>query len=104
MDGKLIFWTLALADTGLPKREIAEIRSGSKEENAATMRRLFQGELGPVRDFVVINSAATLLAAEAVASLDEGITKAKEVIDSGAAMAKLEALAELSQRLSRGCE
>ena len=99
-DGKVRTWTLALADTGLPKREIDEIRSGTKEENAGTMRRLFEGEAGPVRDYVVINSAATLLAAEAVPNLKEGIALAQEVIDSGAAMVKLEALAELSQRLA----
>ena len=100
-DGKVRTWTLTLADTGLPKRSVQEIRGGTKEENAATMRKLFQGEPGAVRDFVLVNSAATLLAAEAVSSLKEGITKAQEVLDSGAAMAKLEALAELSQRLGR---
>lgn len=99
--GKVSTWTLALADTGMPKREIAEIRGGSKEENAATMRRLFQGEPGPVRDYVVINSAATLLAAEAVTNLTEGIDLAQGVIDSGAAMQKLEALIKLSQSLGR---
>lgn len=100
-DGKVRTGTLTLADTGMPKREIEEIRGGTKEENAATMRRLFRGEPGPVRDYVVINSAATLLAAEAVSSLGDGITLAQEVLDSGAAMAKLEALAELSQRLGQ---
>ncbi len=100
-DGKVSTWTLTLADTGMPKREIEEIRGGTKEENAATMRRLFQGEQGPVRDYVVVNSAATLLAAEAVTSLNEGIALAQKVIDSGAAMSKLEALAELSTRLGQ---
>ena len=100
-DGKVSAWTLTLADTGMPKREIEEIRGGTKEENAATMRRLFQGEQGPVRDYVVVNSAATLLAAEAVTSLSEGIALAQKVIDSGAAMSKLEALAELSTRLGQ---
>ena len=76
-------------------------RGGSKEENAATMRRLFQGEQGPVRDYVVINSAATLLAAETVTSLSEGVVLAQQVIDSGAAMSKLEDLAELSTRLGQ---
>ena len=100
-DGKVRTWTLTLEDTGLPKRSVQEIRGGTKEENAATMRKLFEGEPGPVRDFVLVNSAATLLAAEAVSSLREGITLAQEVLDSGAAMSKLEALADLSQRLGR---
>ncbi|HIM36682.1 MAG TPA: anthranilate phosphoribosyltransferase [Dehalococcoidia bacterium] len=99
--GKVSTWTLTLADTGMPKRDIEEIRGGSKEENAATMRRIFQGEQGPVRDYVVINSAATLLAAETVTSLSEGVVLAQQVIDSGAAMSKLEDLAELSTRLGQ---
>ena len=49
----------------------------------------------------MINSAATLLAAEAVPNLKAGISLAQRVIDSGAAMSKLEALAKLSQHLAR---
>ena len=99
VDGEVRTWTLAASDTGLPERSIAEIRGGSREENAATMRRLFQGETGPIRDIVLVNSAAVLLVGELVDSIREGISVAKEVIDNGEAQVKLQALAELSQRL-----
>ena len=93
-------WKLTVADTGLPEHPIEDIRGGSKEENAATMRRLFKGELGPVRDFVLVNSAAVLLVGGLVQSIREGVDKAAQTIDSGAARGKLEALVELSQQLA----
>ena len=93
-------WKLAVADTGLPERQIEDIKGGSKEENAATMRRLFQGEPGPVRDFVLVNSAAVLLVGGLVQSIRQGVEMAARTIDSGAARHKLEALADLSQQLA----
>ena len=63
------------------------------------MRRLFQGETGPIRDIVLVNSAAVLLVGELVDTIREGISLAKEVIDNGEAHVKLQALAELSQQL-----
>ena len=98
-DGEVRTWKVAVADTGLPQHSIEEVRGGTKEQNAATMRRLFDGELGPVRDFVLVNGAAVLLVGGAVATLQEGIAMAGEIIDTGAARDKLNALVELSQRL-----
>ena len=100
-DGEVSAWKLSVAETGLPVRTIDEIRGGSKEENAATMRRLFQGESGPIRDIVLVNSAAVLMVGELVANIRDGITLAADVIDQGAALEKLDAVAELSQRLAR---
>ena len=99
--GEVKAWKLKPSDTGLPQRSIDEIRSGTKEENAATMRRLFEGEEGPLRDYVLVNSAGVLLVGDLVSSIKEGIAMAAEVIDTGAALEKLEALAALSQKLGR---
>ena len=63
------------------------------------MRRLFRGAPGPIRDIVLVNAAGVLLAGELVSTLPQGIAVAKEAIDSGAALEKLNALTELSQRL-----
>ena len=100
-DGELWTWMLSLEEIGLPQRSIEDIRGGSKEENAATMRRVFQGEAGPIRDIVLVNSAAVLLVGDLVSSIGEGIKLAAETIDSGAALAKLDGLIELSQRLGQ---
>ena len=91
-------WTVRVEETGLPRSSIEEIRGGSKEENAAAMRRIFQGEPGPIRDVVLLNSAGVLLAGDLVETISQGVQRAAQVVDSGAALAKLEALVEVSQR------
>ena len=95
--GEVTQWVLEAAEYGLDAAPIEAIRGGDREENADTMKRLLRGEAGPIRDVVLLNSAGVLLAADAVAGIPEGIQRAAEVIDSGAAQAKLEALIELSQ-------
>ena len=95
--GEVSTWTIDLADTGLATASTEDLRGGAAEENAATMRRLFQGEGGPIRDAVLLNSAAALLAADKAASLSEGISLAAEAIDGGAALARVDALVEVSK-------
>ncbi len=100
VDGELRQWMVKVEETGLPRRSIDEIRGGDKDQNASAMRRLFNGEQGPVRDFVLLNSAAVLLVGGLVPSLAPGIALAAQVIDSSAALQKLEGLVELSQRIA----
>ena len=92
-------WTVRVSDTGLPYTPVEAVRGGDKEQNAATMRRLFQGEPGPVRDMVLLNSAGVLLVGDLVATIREGVQLAAEIIDSGAALDKLDRFVELTQRL-----
>ncbi|MFH1647274.1 MAG: anthranilate phosphoribosyltransferase [Chloroflexota bacterium] len=77
----------------------SEIRGGTPEENAAMMRRILGGEKSALRNAVVINAAAALVAGNLTADLKEGARLAEEAIDSGRAEDKLKKLAELSQRL-----
>ena len=99
IDGELYEWKLTVEETGLPRRTIEEIRGGDKDQNADTMRRLLQGESGPVRDYVLVNSAAVLLVGGLALDLRGGIALAADIIDGGAAMEKLEDFQVLSQRL-----
>jgi anthranilate phosphoribosyltransferase len=101
LDGVIHSWTLPVERAGLPRASLEDIRGGTKEENAAIMRRVFQGEEGPIRDAVLLNSGAVLLAGDKTNAVHQGVEMAAEVIDSGAALQKLDALVELSQRLGR---
>jgi anthranilate phosphoribosyltransferase len=65
------------------------------------MRRVFQGEPGPVRDIVLLNSGAVLLVGELVETIRQGVELAAQIIDDGAALAKLDQFVELTQRLGR---
>ena len=99
VDGAVRSWRLPLDRTGLPGASLEDMRGGTKEENSATMRRIFQGEPGPLRNIVLLNSGAALMAADRVDSIRQGVDAAAQVIDSGEALKKLDGLVELSQRL-----
>ncbi|SMC26784.1 anthranilate phosphoribosyltransferase [Desulfacinum hydrothermale DSM 13146] len=73
------------------------LQGGSAEDNAEILRNILAGEKGPRRDVVVLNAAAALVAAGAADHLHQGVTKAQEAIDTGAAQAKLEALVRFTQ-------
>ena len=99
--GEVEEWTLHVEDTGLPETPIEAIRGGTKEENAATMRRVFQGEQGPVRDMVLLNSAGVLMVGDKAESIRKGVEMSADIIDSGAALAKLDQMIEVTQRLGQ---
>ncbi|MDR0992971.1 MAG: anthranilate phosphoribosyltransferase [Verrucomicrobiota bacterium] len=74
-----------------------ELEGGTPEENAAITRAILEGRLqGPKRNIVLLNAGASLLAANAAASLQEGIQAAADSIDSGAALNKLDQLVAFS--------
>ena len=98
--GEIRDWTLKVEDTGLPSAILDDIAGGDKDANAATMREVFQGKTGPIRDVVLLNSGAALMAADRAATISEGIALAAHSIDRGAALAKVDALVSLSQELA----
>lgn len=75
----------------------SELKGGDAKTNAAITRSILKGESGARRNIILINSAAALLAADAAESMEDGIKKAGESIDSGKAMEKLEQLASFTQ-------
>lgn len=70
-------------DFGMKKRKTEELRGGDKEKNAEIIQKILQGEKGPKRDVVIINSAAALYVAGKVKNIKEGLLLAEESIDSG---------------------
>ena len=84
---------------GFKSTSLAEIKGGTPEENASILRRVLNGERGSWREVVVMNAAAALLAGNRVSDLKNGARLAEEVIDSGQAQEKLEALIRVSQSL-----
>jgi anthranilate phosphoribosyltransferase len=69
---------------------LADLLGGDAAENAMCLRRIFAGEdRGPRREAVLLNAAAALFVAGRVESIQEGWTRASEVLDSGAVARKL---------------
>lgn len=90
------------ADLGIRRADVASLLGGAPEHNAEIVRRTLAGEIGPVRDIVLLNAAAGLVAFDLAqdhtraqdAIIDRFRAKlavAAEAIDSGAAEAKLAA-------------
>ncbi len=99
-DGRIQSYSISPEDFGLSQASLDNLKGGSADENAALLRRILAGVTGPQRDVVLMNAAAVLLVGERVGTLQEGISLAKEVIDSGHALTKLEQLIEFSQSLA----
>jgi len=76
------------------------IRGGSVADNVEIATSVLSGEPGATRVITLMNAAAALYAADAVSSIEEGLTKAAESIDSGAALEKVRELAALTGRMS----
>ena len=95
--GEASNWTLSVADTGLTIIPIEAVRGGDREANAKTMRALLAGEGGPVRDYVLLNSAGVLLVGDLVTNIRDGVQLAAQTIDSGAAKDRMESMIEVSQ-------
>lgn len=88
-------------EVGIPRADIAQLRGGDATRNAEIARATLAGEAGPVRDIVLLNAAAGLLAWDLATNpqqidepllkrFDAGIARAAEAIDTGSATAKLD--------------
>jgi anthranilate phosphoribosyltransferase len=86
-------------ELGLPMGSVEDLAGGEPADNARVIIRVLDGSLGSAaRTAVVMNAAAAIYAGGLVESLVEGVRRAQESIDAGAARAKLEALKEASRR------
>ncbi len=99
-DGLITSYSVSPEDFGLSRASLDSLKGGTASENAALLHKILAGAPGPQQDVVIMNAGAVLLAGDRVATLGEGVALAKEVIDSGHALAKLEQLIEFSQRLA----
>ena len=91
--GDIREFTIAPEDAGLPRHDFKAIAGGDAAHNAAAARAILAGERNGYRDAVLLNAGAALLVAGRATDLREGAEIAAESIDSGAAAAKLAALA-----------
>ncbi len=83
-------------DAGLPVHPFEAIIGGTPEDNADAFRALLDGEKSAYRDAVLLNSAASIVVSGKSDDLKEARDMAAESIDSGAAKAKIEALAKVT--------
>ena len=98
-DGWYRSYTITPEQFGFARCTKEELLGGTPEENAKTTRDILSGTLkGPKRDTVLMNAGAAIYLGGAAQSMQEGVEKAKELIDSGAALRVLDAFVEGSHK------
>jgi anthranilate phosphoribosyltransferase len=85
---------------GLASASSEQLRGGDVDRNLAIAKAVLAGQGGPQRDFVLLNAAAALVAADAALGFPDALELAARSIDEGRAQAKVDAWVELSQRLA----
>jgi anthranilate phosphoribosyltransferase len=100
-DGAVETFEIDAAAFGLPPARIADLKGGDPAHNARLMCALLEGARGPLRDVVLLNSAAALVVAGRAADLGEGLALAAHAIDSGAARKVLQDLVALTNGAGR---
>jgi anthranilate phosphoribosyltransferase len=104
-DGKVTEESVQPSDVGMPVARLEDLRGADAAYNAGAARRFLDGETGPVRDAVLLNAAAALVALEPgdgplADRLSAGIARAAESVDTGAAAASLTAWVDTSRELA----
>lgn len=106
-DGRTAQATLDPAELGISRSTRADLVGGLPAENAEIVRRTFAGSPGPVRDIVLLNAAAALLAFHGLAvdqdvaeQLRPHLAAAAAAVDSGEAAALLERWASETQSVA----
>lgn len=100
-NGRLSERKVTPKDFGLAQVYQNGIVGGDAEQNAQLALRVLRGEPGAARDIVIANAACGLWVGGAATNIAEGVEKAKRSIDSGAALATLEALRKLSNSFNK---
>lgn len=100
-DGSVRRYTVTPEDFGVSRAPLEAVRGGTAQENAATIRAIFDGKDGPERDIVVANAAAALVAAGIATDFREGSQLAAKAVASGAALKKLQTLVRFTSVESR---
>ena len=94
-DGKYESYVITPEQFGFERCKKEDLAGGTPEENAKIARRILEGEKGPKRDAVVLNSAAAIHITKGI-SMEEAVKEAKEIIDSGKALKQLEEFIRLT--------
>lgn len=99
-DHKIVEYSVSPETLGVPRTSHDALRAHSVEESKAKIHDALSNVHGGPRDIVALNAGAGLYAADRTRTLEEGVQLAKEVIASGAAMAKLNEWVEFTRQWS----
>jgi anthranilate phosphoribosyltransferase len=100
VDGEIREYEIHPEDFGLQMSSSRNLKVANAAESIAKIREALDNQPGPARDIVLLNTGTALYAAGVASSIVDGVHRAREAIASGAARAKLEQFAKLTQSLA----
>jgi len=99
-NGEISEYEIHPEDFGLPMASNRALKVETPEQSRDMLMSVLENQPGAARDIVVFNAGAALYAANVADSIQAGIVKAREAVESGAAKGRLEKLVNLSQSLA----
>ncbi len=100
VDGEIREYEIHPEDFGLQMSSSRNLKVVNAAESIAKIREALDNQPGPARDIVLLNTGTALYAAGVAGSIVDGVDRAREAVASGAARAKLEQFAKLTQSLA----
>jgi len=96
-DGKVETFTICPEDFGMKSCKLEDIKTGTPDENAKVITGVFNGTIiDSNKDAIVLNSAGALVVGGKANDFADGVRLARELIENGSALAKLNELREMS--------
>jgi len=100
VDGEIREYEIHPEDFGLQMSSSRNLKVANAAESVAKILEALDNQPGPARDIVLLNTGTALYAAGIASSIGDGVDRAREALASGAARAKLEQFAKLTQSLA----
>ncbi|PAT32634.1 anthranilate phosphoribosyltransferase [Vandammella animalimorsus] len=100
-DGQVREYEIHPEDFGLSMASTRALRADTPEQSQRMLCDVLQGQSGPTRDIVLLNTAAALYAANVASDIAQGIDLARQAIDSGNAQRKLQEFVRTTQELAQ---
>ena len=97
--GEVRSYTIEPEQFGLRRWPPDAVRAGTVEANLRLVERVLDGERGPARDVVLLNAGAALYMAGLAETIQDGLQRAADELDSGRTRAKIDAVVAASQRI-----
>ncbi|MBX9267925.1 anthranilate phosphoribosyltransferase [Chromobacterium violaceum] len=98
-NGEILEYELEPGEFGFPLCELKDLRADTAAQSRDRLLAVLDGQPGPARDIVLLNAGAAIYTADIAPSLADGVTMAREALDSGKAKQKLQQLIALSRKL-----
>jgi anthranilate phosphoribosyltransferase len=99
-DGRIGEYILNPAQFGFALHDVKSIQVLDSIQAGDMVKAVLAGEGGPARDIVLLNAGAAIYVSGLAHDMQQGMEQAQKILDNGAALAKLEQLAALSQQLA----